>query len=238
VGAALAARALALLRREVGARVAAGRPDAGIATDALTALVEADPGSEDALAEALEERRRLDPLGPGADADPGPRERRAARRWEAHQAIGRLVVSGEVVPDGPDRVVLPGFGGSTWRAIAALGDASGPAREWAQAVAAEPLADLGEAAPEGLRGVGTDGRLAKEAADLHALEALRQDLRHALIGAEGGMGRALERGLADSAAALRAECAELTANLEALDRAIAAAWEAGERRAVSYARPG
>jgi hypothetical protein len=238
VTAALAARALALLRREVGARAAAGRPDAGIATDALTALVEADPGSEAALAEALEERRRLDPLGPGADADPGPRERRAARRWEAHQAVGRLILAGELVPDGPDRVVLPGFGGSTWRAIAALEGAPGPAREWALAVAAEPLADLGEAAPDGLRGAGGDARLAKEAADLHALEALRQDLRHALIGAEGGLGRALERGLADSAAALRAECDELTAHLVALDRAIAGAWDAGERAAVRYARPG
>jgi hypothetical protein len=233
----LAARALALLRREVGARAAAGRPDAGMATDALAALVDGDPASEDALAEALEERRRMDPLGPGARDDPGPRERRAARRWEARQAIGRLVLAGELVPDGPDRVLLPGFGASTWRAIALLAGDPGLARAWAEAVAAEPLADLGDAAPGGLRAP-PGGPLAEEAAALHALEALRQDLRHALIGAVGAMGRALERGLAGSADALAAECAGLTEHLEALDREVARAWDAGARAAVRYARLG
>ena len=233
---ALADRALALLRREVGARAASGRPDAGIATDALAALVDGDPSSEAALAEALEERRRLDPLGPGARDDPGPRERRAARLWEARQAIGRLVLAGELVPDGPDRVVLPGFGASTWRAIALLLDDPGPARAWAEAVAAEPLADLGDAAPEILRSRPA-GRLAEEAAALHALEALRQDLRHALIGAEGAMGLAIERGLTGSAESLAAECAGLTEHLEALDREVARAWDAGAAAAVRYARP-
>jgi hypothetical protein len=238
VSAALAARALALLRREVGGRAAAGRPDAGMATDALAALVDGDPDSEAALAEALEERRRMDPLGPGHRGDPGPRERRAARRWEARQAIGRLVLAGELAPDGPDRVLLPGFGASTWRAIALLREGSGPDRAWAEAVAAQPLADLGEAAPEGLRAAVPGGPLADEAAALHALEALRQDLRHALIGAEGAMGLARERGLAASADLLEAECAGLTEHLEALDREVARAWDAGARAAVRYARPG
>ncbi len=191
-----------------------------------------------ALAEALEERRRLDPLGPGAREDPGPRERRAARRWEARQAIGRLVLAGELAPDGPDRVVLPGFGASTWRAIALLWEDPGSDRAWAEAVAAEPLADLGEAAPADLRDVPTGGPLAEEAAALHALEALRQDLRHALIGAEGSMGLAMERGLTSGADALAAECAGLTEHLEALDREIARAWDEGARAAVRYARPG
>lgn len=165
-------------------------------------------------------------------------EARAARRWEARQAIGRLLLAGELAPDGPDRVLLPGFGASTWRAIALLQERAGPERPWAEALAAGPLADLGDAAPASLRGVSAGGPLADEAAALHALEALRQDLRHALIGAEGAMGLAMERGLTTSADVLAAECAGLTEHLKALDREIARAWDEGARTAVRYARPG
>ena len=243
MGAALARRALALLHREVGARAGAGRADAGIAIDRLAALVEADPDSDAALEAAVEARRRQDPLGPAARAEPSARRTRAARLWEARRAVGDLTLAGQLAADGPDRVCLPGFGGSTWRAVALLrpdagGEASEGPRRWAAAVAAEPAADLGAAAPAFLRDLRPDPRLARPAARLLLLEAVRQELRHALIEAERAIGAALEGEYADGASALAEECAALSERIAELDGEIARAWDEGERLAVGYARPG
>lgn len=229
--------ALRVLRREVGRRIGTGREDAGLAAERLAALLEADEAAEGALSAGVAARRRLDPLGPAVAAPPSARAARAERRWAAREAVDELVLAGRLVLDGPDRVCLPGFGASTWRAIALL-RTGGPAEAegWPGAVAMAPALDLGDAAPPFLRGLRPDPRLHAPAAALHALEALRQDHRHALISAEGAIGLALEAGHADSAGALRAECAALSARIGALDRAIAAAWDDGARTPARYAR--
>jgi hypothetical protein len=235
----LPALALRVLRREVGARIGAGREDAGTRVDRLASLVEADAGAEAALEEAVAAQRHQDPLGPTLARPPSARAARGDRLHAAREAVGALVVAGELVPDGPDRVCLPGYGASTWRAIAVLRRGAGGGGEgaWAAAVVALPAAELGDAAPGFLRGLRAEPPLRRPAAALHALEALRQDHRHALINAEGAIGVALEAGHADSAEALRAECAELAARMRALDRGIAAAWREGARAAGAAHRP-
>lgn len=238
----LADRALTLIRAEVGARVAAGREDASLSLDRLATLVEADPASAAALSAATAERRRQDPLGPDATATPSAHRAREGRRREAREAIGQLLLAGELVGDGPERVRLPGFGGSTWRAIAILRSPPSPPGEtplhdqaWAAAVAAEPTADLGPAAPVFLAGLRADPGLAEAAARVHLLEALRQDARHALIGAETSVGVALEAGHEQSAQALREDCARLAAQIDAIDAGITRAWDEGAALATSVA---
>ena len=136
------------------------------------------------------------------------------------------------MPDGPGRVRLPGFGGATWRAIALLrGGAQGPERALAAAVAAEPGGDLGAEAPVFLRGLRIDPALLEPARRIHLLEALRQDVRNALLAGASALIAAVEAGHEDSAAILRQDCAELEVRLARLDEAIADAWDAGVREA-------
>ena len=136
------------------------------------------------------------------------------------------------MPDGPGRVRLPGFGGATWRAIALLrGGAEGPERALAAAVAAEPGGDLGAEAPDFLRGLRIDPALLEPARRIHLLEALRQDVRNALLAGASALVAAVEAGHEDSAAILRQDCAELEVRLARLDEAIADAWDAGVREA-------
>jgi hypothetical protein len=232
-----AARALAAARREIGRRAGAGSDDPTMAVDRLAAAVEDDPGARRELDEAAAARRRVD--RPEASWDlPGPRAAREARRAEAHHAIDELVLAGELLPDGPGRVRLPGFGATTWRALALLrAGGGGPAGRWAAAVAAEPLADLGDAAPPPLRGVRPDPRLASAAQALHAWEARRQDVRNALIAAEAALATTLEGGHAESARLLRDDLRELEEALAAADSRIARAWEAGLHEAGRPAAP-
>lgn len=224
---ALAARALTAARREVGRRAAAGACDAVLAVDALAEAVEADPAAQADLEAAVAERRRQDPLGEAWRAT-GARAERSRRLAEAGRAIGGLVLAGELSPDGPGRVRLPGFGGSTWRAVALLrAGAGGPEGRWAATVAAPPAADLGDACPAYMRGLRPDPALAPAAARMHRAEALRQDWRHALLTTAAAAGAAAGAGHAVEAEALRTECAGLEALIARADREIAAAWEAG-----------
>ena len=231
MGSGPAARALAAARREIGRRAGAGSRDPTMAIDRLAAAVEDDPGARRELDEAAAERRRADRPEAWWEV-PGPRAAREARRAEAHHAIDELVLTGELVLDGPGRVRLPGFGATTWRALALLrADARGAEGRWAAAVAAEPLADLGDAAPPALPGGRPDPRLASAAQTLHAWEARRQDVRNALIAAEAALATTLEGGHAESARLLRDDLRELEEALAAADSRIARAWEAGLRAA-------
>jgi hypothetical protein len=227
----VAVRALAAIRREVGHRAAAGEEDAGLAMDRVAAALEADPAGRALLDEA--ERRRWPLDAPETGERPaGARAGRERRAAAAHRALGELVLAGELVPDGPSRVGLPGFGRSTWRAIALLREgAAGPPARWAAALAAGPAADLGEAAPPFLRSLEPPAGLAPAAARLHALEAHRQDARDALLRASASMGAAIEAGNDRGARSLRRDCDELEARIARLDAAIAAAWDDGLRRA-------
>jgi hypothetical protein len=226
----VAVRLLAAARRETGRRAGAGRDDPALELDALAAALEDDPSDRTALAAAETARRREDLVE--ADPPSGARALRERRAAEAHRAAGELILAGELVPDGPGRVRLPGFGGSTWRSIALLrGGVSGPARLLAEAVAAEPGADLGDAAPEFLRGLRLDRRLVDAARRIHVLEALRQDARDALLSAEAALAAALEAGHEDSARLLRDDCATLDARITEIDAAIGLAWEDGMRQA-------
>ena len=225
-----AARALAAARREIGRRAAAGSDDPTLRVDALAAAVEDDPRARRELDEAAAERRRVDRPEAWWEV-PGPRAAREARRAEAHHAIDALVLAGELLPDGPGRVRLPGFGATTWRALALLrAGAPGAEGRWAAAVAAEPLADLGDAAPPGLRAE-PDPRLAPAAVALHAWEARRQDIRNALMAAEAALATTLDAGHAQSARLLRDDLGELERALAAADSRIARAWEDGLREA-------
>ncbi len=222
----MAARLLAAARRETGRRAGAGRDDPSLEVDALAAALEADPADRAALEQA-ETARRPQELLP-AEPPSGARALRERRAAEAHRAAGELLLVGELVPDGPGRVRLPGFGGSTWRSIALLrGREAGPARLLAEAVAAEPGADLGDAAPAFLRGLRPERRLLEAARRIHILEALRQDARGALLSAEAALATAVEAGHEDSARLLRDDCAALDARIAEIDAAIEAAWEDG-----------
>jgi hypothetical protein len=196
------------------------------------ATMEADPGDRAAMAAAETDRRRIDffETGPPSGAR-ALRERRAA---EAHRAVGELILAGQLVSDGAGRVRLPGFGGTTWRAIALLRSAApGPERALAGAVAAEPGTDLGPAAPAFMRDLRADPRLIEAARRLHALEALRQDARNALLAGAGALVFALDAGHEDSARLIRDDCAALEARLAAIDAAIDRTWEAGRRQAAA-----
>jgi hypothetical protein len=214
----------------VGRRAGAGQPpDPSLTLDEVASRLEEDPGDRAVLDEAAARAE----AGEDEGAQTGPRARREGRRGAAHRATGELVLAGLLVMDGPGRVRLPGFGRSTWRAIALLraGESGSPAR-WATAVAAEPAADLGDAAPAFLAGLAADRRLVALAARLHAAEAARQDARHALLMAGAALGPAVEGGSEPSVRALRADIEALDDRIGRLDAVIAAIWDAGIARAA------
>jgi hypothetical protein len=152
-----------------------------------------------------------------------------------HLAVGALVLMGELAADEPGRLMLPGFGPSTWRALAVLrGGGAGAEAAWAAAVAGPPLRDLGEDAPPGLVRE-AEPRLAAAALRLLAVEAERHDVRNALVTAEAARATAAERGNAPGVRTLDEDLAALTRALEAADAAVAAIWDAGVRAA---AQPG
>lgn len=227
-----APRALAAVRRQVGRRAEAGPPDAGLSVEQVGAALEADPADRTLLARAAEARRRSHPPE-RLEHPPSARTGRQDRAEEARQAVGELILAGELAADGPGRVRLPGFGASTWRAVDLLrgGGAGTPGGRWASTVAAEPAADLGDAAPPFLRGLRPEPSLTEAAARLHALEAVRQDARHTLLSAEASLAAALERGHLDSAAALRTDCEQLDARIVQIDAAIERTWRDGLSRA-------
>jgi hypothetical protein len=139
---------------------------------------------------------------------------------------------GELVADEPGRLMLPGFGPSTWRAIAVLrGGGAGPEAAWAAAVAHLPLADLGDEAPPGLAR-SRDPRLADAALRLLAVEAQRQDVRNAVVTTEASRATAADRGNAPGVRSLDEELAALRRALAAADAAVAAMWDAGVRAAA------
>jgi hypothetical protein len=139
---------------------------------------------------------------------------------------------GELAADEPDRLLLPGFGPSTWRAIAVLQrGGGGPEAAWAAAVADLPLQDLGDEAPPGLARPG-DARLAEPALRLLAVEAQRQDVRNALVTAQAARATAAERGNAAGVRMLDEEAAALERALAAADAAVAAMWDEGVRAAA------
>jgi hypothetical protein len=218
----------------VGRRAAAGRDEPSLEVAALVAALEDDPGDRAALAAAETARRRAERFESAPPS--GARALRARRAAEAHRAVGELLLAGELVADGGGRVRLPGFGGTTWRAIALLrAGTPGPERLLAEAVAAEPGSDLGRAAPGFMEGLRPDPRLLDPARRLHALEAARQDARHALLSAEAALVAATDAGHEDSARIVRADCAALAARIAEIDAAIEAAWAAGARRAAALA---
>ena len=226
---------LAAARREVGRRAGAGRGDPSLEVDALAAALAADAADREAL-ERAETARRPEELFEGVPPS-GARALRARRAAEVHRAAGELVLAGELVSDGPGRVRLPGFGATTWRAIALVrGGAAGPERLFAEAVAAEPASDLGPAAPAFLRGLRADRRLLDAARRIHVLEALRQDARAALLSAEAALATSVEAGHEDSARVLRDDCAAIDDRIAGLDDAIRDTWEDGLRQAGA-ARP-
>jgi hypothetical protein len=244
-GAEVARRALDAMRRLVGGRAARGEADGGAWIRRLVERMEADPGDRDALeaasrasVAAMPEWRELGPGGRGW----GARAERESRADEARAALGRLVLAGQLVEDGPERVALPGFGPATWRALAVLakpssGGSPSPAaaRRWAAAVARRPLADLGTHAPPGLV-ADADPRLAPLADRLHALDAGRQDARHALLVGEARLAGAVDGGRAEGAALLRADCEAAAARIAALDALAARLWAEGEGAAGTAAR--
>jgi hypothetical protein len=147
--------------------------------------------------------------------------------------VGDLLLAGELVADGAGRVRLPGFGGTTWRAIALLrSGAEGPERRLAETVAAEPASDLGSAAPGFMGGLRADPRLLEAVRLLHALEAVRQDARNALLAAAAALVSAVDAGHEDSADIVRADCAALEARIAEIDAAIEDAWSAGARQSA------
>jgi pyruvate/2-oxoglutarate dehydrogenase complex dihydrolipoamide acyltransferase (E2) component len=220
---------LAAVRGEVGRRIASGGPaDASLTLDEVAARLEeaaADRAVLDRAAAALDGGERGEP-------ETGARARRERRRAAAHRAAGELVLGGLLVMDGPGRVRLPGFGRTTWRAVAAL-RAAGPEAPpaWAAAVAAEPASDLGAAAPAFLAGLPRDHRLAALAARLHAAESARQDARHALLMAGTALGAAAEGG-GEGLRILRDDIAALDDRIRRLDATIDAIWDAGAARAA------
>ena len=229
----VAALVLAAARREIGRRAAAGRGDPALEVDALAAALEADPAARAALAEAEAARRPAELFAGEPSGARALRERRAA---EAHRAVGDLLLAGELVADGAGRVRLPGFGTTTWRAIALLRSGEqGPERRLAETVAAEPASDLGSAAPTFMGGLRADPRLLEAARLLHALEAVRQDARNALLAAAAALVAAVDAGHEDSADIVRADCAALEARIAEIDAAIEDAWRAGVRQAAAIA---
>jgi hypothetical protein len=223
---------LAALRADIAGRAAVGIEDAGRAKAALGARLEGDPATSALLEEAAAARRRRDQFGGGND---GPRRRRIDREAEAHAALGRLLLRGELVADGLDRVVLPGFGTATWRAIRSLREDAQQQPSWEVAVAAGPAEDLDSSAPPFLVGLSPDPRLAEPAARVHLIQAHRQDVRNALLVAQFATGVAIDANNTRGVDSLRAEAEACARQLEVLDSEIDAAWEAGQRLALRYA---
>jgi hypothetical protein len=216
----------------VGGRAAAARDDPSLAVEGLAAAMESDAGDREALAAAELERRPTELLA--GEPPSGARALRERRAAEAHRAVGELILAGELVADGAGRVRLPGFGGTTWRAIALLrSGAQGPQRLLAEAVAAEPGDDLGPAAPPFMSGLRADPLLVESARRLHGLEALRQDARNALLAGAAALVSAVEGGHDESARLIRADCAVLEGRIAEVDAAIERTWEAGLRRAAA-----
>lgn len=223
---------LAALRADIAGRAAFGIEDAGQSKSALGAQLDADPQVRPLLAESAAARRRRDQFGDGND---GPRQRRVDREAEVHAALGQLLLRGELVADGLDRVLLPGFGAGTWRAIRSLRESAGEQSSWEAAVAADPAADLGAVAPPFLVGLSPDPRLGEPAARLHLLQAHRQDVRNALLVAEFATGVATDANNTRGVESLQAEAEACARQLEVLDAEIDAAWETGQRLALRYA---
>lgn len=190
----------------------------------LAEALESDPEARALLDREAAEWRRANP-GETLDLPQGARAERIGRGDAVLRAIDALVLAGELAPDGPGRVRLPGFGPGTWRAVVHLrGGQGGPLDRWARAVAAEPVADLGPAAPAFLRDLDPDPELAEPARRLHAWEARRQDARDALLRALAAEAVADERRLAGAARTIREERAMLEAEIDRADVAIAAIW--------------
>jgi len=226
----IADRVLRAAREEIGRRAAAGGPPWPLDADRLAGLVEADPAARGILDAAVVEARFVHDA---PDDTPGARRARRERHDRAREAVDELLLVGELAPDGPGRVVLPGFGPSTWGALATLrAGARGPEAAWAAALVHDPLADLGDAAPAALTGVPRDPRLAPLARDVHAHEAARQDARDALLRAEAAAGHAAARGLVASLATIRADMALLGAALDDADAAVADLRRRGLARAA------
>jgi hypothetical protein len=161
-----------------------------------------------------------------------PAAARRARADEVHHAVYALRLVGELAAHEPDRLVLPGFGPSTWRAIGILRQGgAGPEAAWAAAVADLPLQDLGDDAPPGLARP-ADPRLGEAALRLLAVEAQRLDVRNALVSAQASRATAAERGNAAGVRMLDEEAAALERALDAADAAVAAMWEQGVRAAA------
>lgn len=193
--------------------------------DRITAWLEDDPEARAALDAAAAERTRRD--RPGVAAGTGPAAARRARADEVHHAVHALRLRGELAADEPDRLQLPGFGPSTWRAIAVLRrGGSGPETAWAAAVADLPLQDLGDEAPPGMARP-ADSRLGAAALRLLAVEAQRQDVRNALVTAQSSRATAAEHGNEAGVRMLEEEAAALERALEAADAAAAAMWDSG-----------
>jgi len=235
----LAAALLGVVRGIVAARITRGPEDAGVDLGEVEQRAAGDAEATARLDAAVEAAQTPDMrwLTP---EPPGVRERRAARTHEVREALGLLLLAGDLAADGPERHALPGWGASTWRAVAVLvrsGDAA--AHPWEAAVARLPLADLGPGAPAPLHGLRAPPALEVPARRLLAAEAERQDLRHGLLTAATRLAAALDRGVHDAAAALADDCAQLSARIDLLDRMSALLWEDGAARARGgRARPG
>jgi hypothetical protein len=225
----VAALVLDWLSREVAAREAAGREDAGEHVARIAAALERSGDAVGRLDDAA--RRHAEPYGESPEP-PGPRHDRLARREEVVRATGVLVRAGRLVEDGPDRVALPGFGPATWRALAVLrAGATGAERTWAIAVAGPALKTLGR----GTGGAGHDPRLDDLAERIRLLEGARQRLRHALLATDAAIGVARDLGNAPGVSSLDAECAEHEQDIARLDAMIVTAWREGGAAAIRYA---
>ena len=228
----VAALALRAARRAVARAAAEGGGPPELSLDRIAAWLEDDPDARAALDAAAAERTRRDVTVGPAGAGAGPAAARRARADEVHHAVHALRLMGELAADEPGRLVLPGFGPSTWRAIAVLRDGgTEPEEAWAAAVADLPLQDLGDEAPPGLARP-ADPRLGEGALRLLAVDAQRQDVRNALVTAEASRATAAERGNQAGVRMLDEEVGALERALEAADVAVAAMWDQGVRAAA------
>ena len=145
------------------------------------------------------------------------------------------------MPDGPGRVRLPGFGAShlARASRSCARGAAGPERALGGGRRrASRVGDLGDEAPDFLRGLRTEPRPCwSRGPALHACEALRQDVRNALIAAGARRSPPPSRaGTTDAPPSCARTCAELEGAPGAADDGrIAGAWDAGVREA---GRPG
>ena len=153
----VAALVLRAARRVVARAAAEGGGAPELSLDRIAAWLEAAPAAGGALEGGGGGRARRDM--PEADAGTGPAAARRARADEVHHAVHALRLAGELAAEEPDRLQLPGFGPSTWRAIGILREGDrGPAGGWAAAVADLPLPDLGGEAPPRLARPAAVGR--------------------------------------------------------------------------------